>query len=1371
TGAAGIGELTILEPLVLRDAVRLQVKVAAPDGGTTRTIDIHSRAEDAPDGVWRHHATGELLLEHTAGTDPDQAPEFAELAQWPVPGTERVPLDGYYDSLATLGLEYGPAFQGLTELWRGDGTAYGLVRLPDGLEPGDYGIHPALLDASLHGLAELAGPGEEGTDPGVLLPFEWSGVECWAVGGTTLRVRLQLDGAGGTARLWAADTEGRPVARARRLELREATIGQIRSGEPLEHVYAVEFRPLRALAAEPVSGPVWALGAAGGSAAALPAALDAEPFVDLEALFAHLDGGHEAPRRLVVDATGGQSADGSADDVQAVRQAVLDALSTAQRLLAEPRLEAAELVWITRGSVAATDDDRLDGAAHAAVWGLVRAIRAEHPDRAVRLVDLDTGLDTDLADRDVIEQALSASGEDEIAVRDGKILVARLAPVTAGAVEAAGAAEQAGSARTLDPHGSVLITGGTGELGQLLAHHLVGEHGVRHLVLTSRRGPDAPGADDLVRELRAAGAETVQVVSCDLAERDQVAAVLSSPAPEHPWTGVFHLAGVVDDAMLADQDAERFDRVLAPKVAGAAHLRELTEEAGLGAFVLFSSLSGVLGGPGQSSYASANAYLDAMAARMRRAGRAATSLSWGMWEQSGSGMASNLGRADLARMRRQGVGALSARQGLRALDAALAGTSAHLVPVRLELAALQRAADKGTDVAGLLRSLVRMRPRRADSRAAGSSGLSGRLAALPQEQRLRTLIQLVRSETAAVVGGSGPDGIGEQQVFQELGMDSMTSVELRRRLSAATGLPLPSTLAFDYPTPTAVAQLLLERLSRTAQKRTPARSADTGHAPGEPLAVVSMACRLPGGIDTPEGFWELLASGGDAIGSFPERWNSLDVYDPDPEAVGKSYICSGGFLEGIERFDASFFGISPREAVSMDPQQRLVLEASWEALERAGVRSEELVGSRTGVYLGTMGSDYGSQGNLDTLDGYFGTGNASSVLSGRVSYALGLQGPCMTVDTACSSSLVSLHLAAQALRSGECELALAGGVTVMSTPTPFVEFSRLKGLAADGRCKSFSALSDGTGWSEGVGVLVLKRLSAAQRDGDRVLAVIRGSAVNQDGRSQGLTAPNGPSQQRVVREALEAAHLTADDIDAIEAHGTGTSLGDPIEAGALAEVFGPGRDTQRPVFLGSSKSNIGHAQAAAGVAGVIKMVLALQNEKLPKTLHADEPSPLVEWAGSGLELLQEARPWVREEGRPRRAGVSSFGLSGTNAHVVLEEAPATETAAAVADGEPTSDVPVVVSGQSEGALREQAGRWALWLERHADVPLAGVAVTAARHRTHFEQRASVTAGSVAELVEGLRAVAGGVPHAGVVEGVVSAGGGLAVLFTGQGSQR
>ncbi|MFG3510443.1 SDR family NAD(P)-dependent oxidoreductase [Streptomyces sp. NPDC047821] len=1371
TGAVGVGDLTLLEPLVLNETVRLQVVIGTPeDGGTGRTVEIYSRPEDAVDGQWRLHATGELLEDGTRPTD-DIGPE---LSQWPVPGAESVPLDGYYETFRGLGLEYGPAFQGLTELWSKGDTAYALVRLPGDLRPDDYGVHPALLDAALHGLAALHGReahegtgragGEDGTS-GVLLPFAWSGVECWSAQSPVLRVRVDLDRTNATASLQAADAEGRPVLKVGALRLREATAEHIATAEPVQHVYGLTFQPAQRRGQEPAEAQrLWVLDHDGALAASLGDAYahtgtDVVHCADEAALAARLDTDGAVPDRIVVDATARGSHTPAHLDAQ---ESAEKALGIARRLLGDERLTATECVWVTRDSVAATPADTLDGLANATVWGLVRAVRGEHPDRTVRLVDLGA----DDVDPPLLARVLDTADEPEIALRGGEVLTPRLTPRPA---PEAGPAE-ADAPRPLDPQGSVLLTGGTGDLGRRVARHLVRVHGLRHLVLTSRRGPEAPGADDLVRELTEAGAESVRILACDVSDRAQAATALAAADPAHPWTGVIHLAGATDDALLADQDEQRLHRVMAPKVAGAAHLAELTEGLDLAAFVLFSSVSGVLGGPGQSNYAAANAWLDALAARLRRQGRPAVSLSWGMWEQNGDGMTALLGQADIARMRRQGIGALTEQQGMRALDHALAANRAQLVPVRLEPAALQREADRGGDVHPLLRGLVRLRRRNRDGEPRSRSELRDRLAALPAGERLAALVTLVRQEAAVVLGSTRPESVGEQEVFQKLGMDSMTAVELRRRLASATGLQLPPTLAFDYPTPLAVAGLLLDRMSLAPEAAATARRVtDADRTHDEPVAIVSMACRLPGGIDTPEGFWDLLAGGRDAIGPFPARWDALDVYDPDPGAVGKSYIREGGFIEGVENFDPGFFGISPREAVSMDPQQRLVLEASWEALERAGIRPDALSESRTGVYLGTMGSDYSSQQGrgLEALDGYVGTGNASSVVSGRVAYTLGLQGPAITVDTACSSSLVALHLAAGALRQGECEIALAGGVTVMSTPTPFVEFSRLNGLAPDGRCKPFSAASDGTGWAEGVGVVVLKRLSAAQRDGDRVLAVLRGSAVNQDGRSQGLTAPNGPSQQRVILDALEAARLAPADIDAIEAHGTGTSLGDPIEAGALAEVFGPGRPDERPVFLGSLKSNIGHAQAAAGVVGVIKMVLALQNETLPKTLHAEQPSELIEWDGSGLALLQDARPWERDEARPRRAGVSSFGLSGTNAHVILEEPPASEAAQAPGTNGP---VPVVVSGRDEAALREQAGRWASWLSDRGDVRVADVAVTAARHRTHFASRASVVAEGSAELVEALTALAEGRSHDAVVTGSAERRGKVVFVYPGQGSQ-
>jgi acyl transferase domain-containing protein len=521
----------------------------------------------------------------------------------------------------------------------------------------------------------------------------------------------------------------------------------------------------------------------------------------------------------------------------------------------------------------------------------------------------------------------------------------------------------------------------------------------------------------------------------------------------------------------------------------------------------------------------------------------------------------------------------------------------------------------------------------------------------------------------------------------------------------------------------------------------------------EPVAIVGLSCRLPGGIGSAGEFWQFLLDGGDAIGGFPDdrgwRVDPLDVTAP-----------YGGFLDRPGAFDAELFGMSPREALATDPQQRLLLEASWEALESATIAPLSLRGTRTGVFAGVMYHDYGSgPGRLpEEVQGYLGNGTAGSVASGRVAYTLGLEGPAVTVDTACSSSLVGLHLAAQALRQGECDLALAGGVTVMATPAPLIDFSRQRGLAADGRCKPFSAAADGTTLAEGVGVLVLQRLSDAVRDGRTVLAVVRGSAVNQDGASSGLTAPNGPSQQRVIRAALASAGLRTEDVDVVEAHGTGTRLGDPIEAQALQRAYGKGREPDRPLLVGGVKSNVGHTQAAAGVTGVIKMIMAMRHGVVPATLHCAELTGEVDWDAGGVEVVRQTRPWPSVD-RPRRAAVSSVGISGTNAHPV----PPATTA-------PDEPVPVVLSARSEPGLRDQAARLVPMLSSPGGARVADVAHTLLAGRSTLEHRAVVLPGSRTETVAALEALSLGTPSPRVVTGPATAGRTLAFLFTGQGSQ-
>ncbi|HET9895077.1 MAG TPA: type I polyketide synthase [Streptosporangiaceae bacterium] len=665
---------------------------------------------------------------------------------------------------------------------------------------------------------------------------------------------------------------------------------------------------------------------------------------------------------------------------------------------------------------------------------------------------------------------------------------------------------------------------------------------------------------------------------------------------------------------------------------------------------------------------------------------------------------------------------------------------------------------------------------------------------------------LVTAALATVLGHEEPARIDLARPLSELGLDSAMTVELAVILSQATGLDLQPTDLYNSPAPAALVEHLRELLAQ--RDRSPAEPAEpcavrpaeraagraSGRAPGqEQIAIVAMSCRYPGGVASPEDLWELVADGKDAISGFPVNrdWDLAGLYDPEPGQAGRSYVRHGGFLHDADQFDAAFFGISPREATAMDPQQRILLETCWEALERAGLAPSVLRGEPVGVFVGATAAEYGPRLHEASAGfaGHLLTGSTPSVLSGRVAYTLGLRGPAVTVDTACSSSLVALHLAAQALRNGDCQLALACGVTVMAGPGMFVAFSMQRGLAPDGRCKPFAAAADGTAWAEGAGVLVLERLTDARRHGHPVLAVIKGSATNQDGASNGLTAPNGTSQEHLIRQALANAGLTFADVDAVEAHGTGTALGDPIEATALLATYGQRSPLAGPLYVGALKSNIGHAQAAAGVGGVIKMVAAMRHGLLPGTLHLDAPSPHVDWSAGHLSLLTEARPWPElEAGRPRRAAVSSFGISGTNAHVILEQPePASEREPA-SEPEPASQpepawepgsgpdeaacqgiVPWVLSASSAQALAAQAGKLHEFVVQQPGHDAIDIAFSLGTTRAHLRHRAAVLGSTPGELRAALLALSQGVPSPAVIRGAAVTGS-TVFVFPGQGSQ-
>ncbi|WP_394834890.1 SDR family NAD(P)-dependent oxidoreductase [Pendulispora rubella] len=1276
------------------------------------SADAHSFSSSTPDpegAGWHAHARGILRLECPAVPDADLSEERARC---------RGPVDpaSLYDELRASEILLGASFQRIESLARSEGEVLAKLRV----EPDPHGpLHPTELDACLQTLAAASGAGG-----GPFVPFALERLAFYGRGHgpTWCHARLRTandDGCVGDLRV--LDEAGRMVAELEGLHLKraskEAMLGRETAHARWGYEVAWTKQPRGATHAAPGAWVI--VGVEDPLGPAVAAALSAKGAEVTE------EAGWQRARGIVLLCP--EQGIGAPQE-----QAYEKVLGWVKALSGAVSRNVPRLYVVTRGTQQVASGEPVQPAL-AILWGMGRTVRYEHPELACTLVDLSDAGEDEAGD--LVGELLSGSREDEIALRPSGRYVGRLAPRGASKAPAHDVAVRADA--------TYLVTGGLGALGRRAAAWLVAR-GARSLVLVGRNGAHTPEQMESIAHLEAQGARVV-LVQADIGDALQVERLLRNLDAElPPLRGVVHAAGLLDDALLAGQNLDRYRTVARPKVWGAHHLDRLTRGKGLDFFVLYSSVASVLGSPGQANYAAANAFLDALARQRRAEGESALSIDWGAFADEGLAAAhENRG----ARLSARGIRSFSPEEGIALLEAALAQPSPQIAWM---------------DIDG--RQWVEFYPQMAHSPRLSpllkAQPAPNSRKALPAAERPANVEVFVR-EQVAIVTRLDASAIAADVPLTALGLDSLMGLELRNRLEAGLGLRLPATLIWTYPSLAA----LTGYLTASIQGASPAVREDVARPDAaEPIAIVGMACRFPGGADDPASFWRLLVEGVDAVTEIPDaRWPSGSR--PAPGAAGTKWAA---LLDSVDGFDADFFGISPREAVGIDPQHRLLLELTWEALEDAHVVPEQLVGSKTGVFVGVMGHDY----NLRTLarpsselDVYSSTGNGSSFAAGRISYVFGLQGPCLAVDTACSSSLVAVHLACQSLRQGESRLALAAGVNLILSPLSMEVVARTQALSPDGRCRAFDARANGFVRGEGGGVLMLERLSDAKAAGHRIWAVIRGSATNQDGRSTGLTAPNVLSQQELLTEALRSAGLEGHEVGYVEAHGTGTSLGDPIEFEALKTVLGAPRANGMVCALGSVKTNLGHLEAAAGMAGLIKAVLSLEHELVPRHLHFETLNPRMSLEGTPFVIPTEARPWKKTGELPRVAGISSFGLSGMNAHVLVEEAPAM-VPAGPADAPAAFLLPL--SAKSPAALSELARAYAVHVE--GPQTLKDICDTAATRRSHHAHRLAVVARSPADMAERLTALARGEsrPHCSL--GGRRVEGRRVFVFPGQGSQ-
>jgi acyl transferase domain-containing protein len=1365
TGSGQIQDIVFEQPLQPTARTALQTIVRSGDG-QIRSIETYSAT--AGTSTWKRNFSA------TVGPTEQSKPATIDVASLRQNCPQVADPNDFYAKLQEIGLNYGPQFRTIHSLQYSDTEVLAQLRSTGDIR--GFTIPPTILDGALHALAVGL---LRSDDDNLFLPIGIGAVtlyqpidqEVWC------HARWQeTDGKIRTADLKLFNHAGDVVVQIDRLQVRQisrAALRQISGDRGARSMYELQWQSYR-LPASNTATKQWLI-VNGGDAGPLADELT-QNLIDKGHRVVRLDSNTQSPLMEHSASSfmmSGESpenweqlfaalstpehpyapqgiawlfgSDPSSDNRQNLAslpaatetncRGLLNLIHCLQRR--KVRQIDCGLQLITRSAVAVAEREHCD-ASQTQYWGLGRVIGAEQPEFRCRLIDFPAVTKPDAhTSAAVTEILLTETRDNQLAVRDSQYFVPRMKPLTLD--------QQNTNHFSVTADGCHLITGGLGMLGRQAAKWLA-DHGASQVVLVSRRAPD-PAARELLDQIAADGCEVV-VHPADLGSLSDVEKLFQRFGTDlKPLRGVIHAAGVLDDALIDQQSWKRFQKVLAPKIVGASLLHEFSKDLPLDYFILYSSAAAVLGSPGQSNYATANAFLDGLAWQRRSLGLPALSINWGPWSE---GMADD--ERITKRLALQGIVPLSVTDAHHAMERMLAANQTQATVIDVDWRRLQL--GLGGESPAMLTGLA---PERQRSQL-GDSQLVSKLKQLRSGARKELLVKTIQDSMQGILSTPEPPEIDRPLI--EMGLDSLMAVEFSTELQIMIGeqFAIGPTMLFEHPSIDAIADHVLSLVAGDAVEQTAETTAphliaqNNAMTEREPIAIIGMSCRFPGARDVNE-FWSNLLNGVDSVGEIPEdRWDIDQFYSAEHEP-GKMYTREGGFLDDIADFDAAFFNISDQEACWIDPQHRMLLENSYCALEDAGISPSPLADANVGVFMGIMGQDYAFLPRLDDeqiIKAFQGAGLSHSAGVGRISYVFGFEGPCLAVDTASSSSLVALYQAVRSLQDGNCNMALAGGANAILAPVNSLLMSKAALLSPDGRCKSFSAQANGFGRGEGCGVVVLKRLSDAQRDSDRIMAVVRGGAVVHNGFSGGITSPSGKSQARVITQALQDARIAPSQVQYLEAHGTGTELGDPMELAAAAAVYGKGRQPDQPLLVGSVKANISHLEAAGGVSGLIKTVLALHHGVIPPQVHFEQPSPHIPWNRLPVKIVAEQTDWPAVE--ERIAAVTALGLVGTNAHVVLSAAPAitpppresnADTNRSTASVSNPSMLParpsqlLVLSARNERALEELAASYHQFMRTHPELDLADICHTAAIGRRHYEHRLAINASSVESVLQKL----------------------------------